>query len=202
MRVLDVQTSPLRSCFLSLPLHVSCRRPWNLDGSKRFVHPDLEVDCFVTFLLFEEHFSFVVFDDPLALTIFLCLYWKRTSHLTRPHGLRYSCKEMNAEISLAHAPPWLGVGSFGSLGFFLKTSHLFPSSCCWDFSPGVLGCNLPAWLQCPAKALDCSVVLYNHASKSHTLHQSSLSDKNSWTIQRLENDERWCLSASNSKEKN
>ena len=158
------------------------------------------MDCLVTFL-FEEHFSFVVFDDPLALTIFLCLYWKRTSHLTRRHGFRYSCKEMNAEISRAPCAHG-GVGSFGSLGFYLKTSNLFPSSCCWDFSLGVVGCNLPAWWQCTAKALDCRVVLYNHASKSHTLHQSSLSDKNSWTTQRLENDERWCLLVSNSKEKN
>ena len=107
--------------------------------------------------------------------------------------------------SHAHAP-WLGLDSFGSLPFFFTISHISPSSCCWSgFSLGVVGRNLPAWLlelQSTARALECRIVLYNNAHKSHTPHQSSLSEIFAWAIRRSKNDERWCLLVSSSQGRN
>ena len=60
---------------------------------------------------------------------------------------------------------------------------------------------LPDCWNCSAQPGLWTVVLYNNARKSHTPHQSSLSESFSWAIQRSKNDERWCLLVSSSQGK-
>ena len=117
MRILDVHTSPLRSCFLPLPLHVSCRRPWNLDGGKRFIHPELEVDCVSIFI---------------SRTFLVCCVWRSTC----PHN--FSLFVLKAHFS-SHSPSWFSMQLQGNERRDL-TGHMrhhgleWAASALWDFS--------------------------------------------------------------------
>ena len=145
-----------------------------------------------------------MYGDPPALTIFFCVCFESALliSVTFMFFFRYWCKEMNAAFSphMGNGLDWTISALWNYSSRFLTFSLLRVVD--QDFSLGVVGCNLPAWLQWTASALDCRLVLYNNAGKSHTPHQSSLSGKISWTIQRSKNDEGWWLLVSSSKEKN
>ena len=139
MRILDVQTSPLRPYFLPVPLNVSCRRPWNSDGGKRFLHPESGSGWLSPYYFWRTILVCCVWRSICRDNWFLCLFWKRNSHISRPHGFfRYSCKEMNAVISrhMGHGLDWTILALWNYSSRFLTFSLLRVVD--QDFSLGVV----------------------------------------------------------------